>query len=79
MRRDCTDSIHNDLESRIVMLTGPRQCGKTTLSKMLFLNYDYFNYDYPEHRVDLQKNSWDRSKDIIIFDELHKKKLEKLA
>lgn len=72
MKRSAADPIQKDLESKIVMLTGPRQCGKTTLSKMLFSEYDYFNYDYPEHRVDLRQRSWDRKKDLIIFDELHK-------
>lgn len=74
MERACRGQIQKDLESKIVMLTGPRQCGKTTLSKMLFSHFDYFNYDYPEHRVDLKQRSWDRSKDLIIFDELHKMK-----
>lgn len=56
---------------------GPRQCGKTTLSKHLTTSYDYFNYDSAEDRVALKEKSWDREKKLIIFDELHKKKLWK--
>ena len=33
---------------------------------------DYFNYDSSEDRLGLVEKSWDRSKDLIIFDELHK-------
>ncbi|MEA3547809.1 MAG: ATP-binding protein, partial [Thermodesulfobacteriota bacterium] len=50
------------------------QTGKTTLSKMLISNYDYLNFDNPEHRLSLFERSWDRSKKLVIFDELHKLK-----
>jgi uncharacterized protein len=74
MKRYLTDYILDDLKKKIVLLTGPRQSGKTTLSKMLSNNFDYFNFDNPEHRLGLIERSWDRSKDLIIFDELHKLK-----
>ena len=41
---------------------------------MLSNNFDYLNFDNPEHRLGLIERSWDRSKDLIIFDELHKLK-----
>ena len=72
MKRYLTHQIRADLEKKIVLLTGPRQCGKTTLSKMLSDNFDYLNFDNPEHREGLSERSWDRSRDLIIFDELHK-------
>jgi predicted AAA+ superfamily ATPase len=74
MRRALEKYIKADLPEKIVMLTGPRQAGKTTLSKMLSTRFDYFNFDHPRHRLDLQERSWDRSKELIIFDELHKMK-----
>ena len=74
MKRSLTGLITKDLENKIVLLTGPRQCGKTTLSKMITDSYDYFNWDYPEHRIEMQRKSWNRRKNLIIFDELHKKK-----
>jgi len=74
MERYLTNYILDDLKKKIVLLTGPRQSGKTTLSKMLSNNFDYLNYDHPEHRLGLIERSWDRSKDLIIFDELHKLK-----
>ena len=74
MKRYLTDYIMDDLKKKIVLLIGPRQAGKTTLSKMLSSNFDYLNFDNPEHRLGLIERSWDRSKDLIIFDELHKLK-----
>jgi len=74
MERYLTNYILDDLKKKIVLLTGPRQSGKTTLSKMLSNNFDYLNFDNPEHRLGLIERSWDRSKDLIIFDELHKLK-----
>ena len=74
MDRYITKYIQEDLDKKIILLTGPRQAGKTTLSKMLENNFDYFNYDYIDDRLDLQERSWDRSKPLIIFDELHKLK-----
>lgn len=55
------------------MITGPRQVGKTYLSKSLFADYDYLDYDAAEHRLILKEKGWDRRKSLIIFDELHKK------
>ena len=39
------ESIKNDLKSKIVLLSGPRQVGKTTLSKNLITSYEYINFD----------------------------------
>ncbi|MFZ5564677.1 MAG: ATP-binding protein [Thermodesulfobacteriota bacterium] len=74
MKRYLEKHIGNDLKKKIVLLTGPRQAGKTTLSKMLTGSYDYYNFDNADHRLSLLEKSWDRSKALIIFDELHKLK-----
>jgi len=74
MERYLKKYILNDIKKKIVLLTGPRQSGKTTLAKMLSSDFDYFNFDNPEHRLGLIERSWDRSKELIIFDELHKLK-----
>lgn len=74
MERYLTKYIRDDLGSKIVFITGPRQVGKTTLSRMLADDFDYFNFDHPEHRVQLLARSWDRKKPLVIFDELHKLK-----
>lgn len=74
MKRYLQNYIQEDLDKKIVLLTGPRQVGKTTLSKMLKSDFDYFNFDSIDDRLSLQKKSWDRSKPLIVFDELHKLK-----
>ncbi|ESP62483.1 ATPase [Smithella sp. ME-1] len=74
MKRYLEKYIQSDLKRKIVLLTGPRQTGKTTLARMLKTDFDYFNYDNAEHRVSLLEKSWDRSKELVIFDELHKMK-----
>jgi len=72
MKRYLQAALGKDLGQKILLLTGPRQCGKTTLSRMLHADYQYINYDLAEHRLLLMEKSWDRNKALIIFDELHK-------
>jgi len=64
--------MSEELSRKILLLSGPRQCGKTTLSRMLSPDYQYLNYDLAEHRLLLGEKSWDRRKALVIFDELHK-------
>ena len=78
LKRYLSPYLLEDLRDKILLLTGPRQCGKTTLSKNLGLSFDYLNYDEREHHKILFEKSWDREKRYIIFDELHKKKNWKL-
>jgi predicted AAA+ superfamily ATPase len=65
-------SLEQDLGKKILLITGPKQCGKTTLSKMLDDDFQYLSYDLAEHRAALAEKTWDRNKRVIIFDELHK-------
>lgn len=74
MKRYLIDNIRTDLNKKIILLSGPRQCGKTTLARMLSNSYDYINYDSVDHRTLLKERSWDRKKELIILDELHKLK-----
>ena len=76
-KRALTPPIKDDLDTKIVILSGPRQSGKTTISKALFESVHYLNYDSAEDRSILSKLEWDRSSDLIVFDELHKMKLWK--
>jgi len=72
MKRYLYNYIIKDLPTKIVLLMGARQCGKTTLAKSLYPEFDYFNYDAGEDRLALKDKTWDRDKPLIIFDELHK-------
>ncbi len=67
-----------DLKQKILLITGPRQCGKTTLAKELGPSFEYLNYDEQDHNKAFLEKSWDRKKQYVIFDELHKKKNWKL-
>ena len=72
MKRALQDQIAQDLKKKAVFISGPRQSGKTTLARMLTSEHDYLNFDHPEHRISMQERSWDRSKSLVVLDELHK-------
>lgn len=72
MKRFYLEPLKKYLGRKIILISGPRQSGKTTLTKMMSKNSDYLNYDSGEHRKILRDLAWDRRKDLIIFDELHK-------
>ena len=73
MERTLTPYIAKDLETKMVLLSGPRQVGKTTLSQALNMKLQYLNFDSEEHRKIILGKTWDRSLELIVFDELHKK------
>lgn len=74
LQRSIASDIKRDLESKIVILSGPRQCGKTTLSRALHPNHQYLTYDSAEDRALILREQWDRDQELIVFDELHKMK-----
>ena len=75
MKRSLQKPILNDLHEKVVLLSGPRQVGKTTLAKTFFpKSSEYFNADRAEDRLLLQRKAWRRDCDLVIFDELHKVK-----
>lgn len=70
-------------EKSMVFCVGPRQVGKTTLSKIIaqaYANKLYFNWDDPLNRARLIENPFffeelvrkDPTPPLIIFDEIHK-------
>lgn len=68
--------IAKDLERKMVLLAGPRQCGKTTLAKT-FLNKTkghYYNWDILEDKRLIKNNEVDRESKLWVFDEVHKYK-----
>ncbi len=77
MKRTQIEIIEKDLKKKIVFLVGPRQVGKTWLSKEIAKKYKnslYLNYDNAKDRDIIKNESWLNSTDLIIFDELHKMK-----
>lgn len=62
-----------DLKEKMVLLAGPRQCGKTTYSKSLLDKKGvYLNWDIPADRKIIREMSWPKDASLIILDELHK-------
>jgi predicted AAA+ superfamily ATPase len=66
--------VKKDLNKKMVFVAGPRQCGKTTLAKKILKEYDgvYYNWDKDEHKKLIRNNNLDHSKELWVFDELHK-------
>ncbi|MFZ1986880.1 MAG: ATP-binding protein, partial [Desulfatitalea sp.] len=74
MKRYLSEPIRKDLKEKIVLLSGPRQVGKTTLARQLTSSHVYLNYDAAADRRILQAQEWDRDSELAVFDELHKMK-----
>jgi predicted AAA+ superfamily ATPase len=65
--------IAADLIKKMVFIGGPRQVGKTTLSKeFISSNQQYFNWDILEHRSIIKKHQFSADLKLVIFDEIHK-------
>lgn len=69
------EKICQDLEKKMVFIVGPRQVGKTSLSKQIAKNFKhslYLNFDDIDDRITIQKKLWPINLDLLILDELHK-------
>src|SRR4030042_7165048 len=74
MRRYLEEPRQRALGKKIVLVSGPRQVGKTTRSRQLFEPSVYLNLDSGPDREMIRKLEWDRKARLVIFDELHKMK-----
>lgn len=74
MKRSLSLDISKDLHKKIILITGPRQVGKTTLSKSLLEDFLYLNYDNVFDRKQIHKSDIPFGKSNVILDELHKMK-----
>lgn len=69
------EQIQKDLKEKMVFVAGPRQVGKTTLSKHLISSpKHYLNWDTAEDREKIIKMQLP-AKGLIVLDELHKYRL----
>lgn len=77
MNRHLDALIARDLRRKLVFVTGPRQVGKTTLSRALLRANPstpgiYLNYDTARDRVQIERQSWPPTVSLLVLDELHK-------
>jgi len=76
MKRYCENFILADIKKKMVFVGGPRQVGKTTLSKNLCIDLHaeckYFNWDVIDDRRAALNKQWLKEIPLVIFDELHK-------
>lgn len=70
-------NITEDVRKKMVFISGPRQVGKTTLSKQIGKrafsgDYAYLNWDNRDDRAVIMKGLSHAEKKLVIFDEVHK-------
>lgn len=77
MKRYLFDQILNDIKSKMVFITGPRQVGKTYLAKQIMKKFSkpqYLNFDNINDRKIINEMGWRVNADLLVFDEIHKMK-----
>jgi len=74
MQRYLDQRVQADLASKMVFLTGPRQVGKTTLSRQLIAQRggQYLNYDVAADRAIILNQRWSPQAPLLVLDEVHK-------
>ena len=75
MKRLQQHYIIQDLKKKMVVITGPRQAGKTWLAQNIASTYGnstYLNYDDQDHRAIIETKAWLHDTELLVLDELHK-------
>jgi uncharacterized protein len=74
MQRYLDARVQADLAQKMVFLTGPRQVGKTTLSRQLIAQQggQYLNYDVPADLALILHQRWNPLAPLPVLDEIHK-------
>jgi predicted AAA+ superfamily ATPase len=71
--RYLTNRLKKDLKAKMILLSGPRQTGKTWLAKELAGKSGvYLNWDIRDDRKIIQQTAWPKKAPLVVLDELHK-------
>ena len=71
--RYLTENLSKDLKRKMVLLSGPRQTGKTTLAKFLAREKGvYLNWDIRSNQRVIREVGWPKDASLVVLDELHK-------
>lgn len=76
MTRVQASNVYQDLKKKMVLLSGPRQVGKSWLSKQTMRAFSaplYLNWDNPQDRRIIEEQGWPGKTDLLVFDEIHKR------
>jgi len=73
IKRHLATYLKKDLAKKMILLAGPRQCGKSTLAKEITKSEHgtYLNWDIVSDRLLIQKHEFDFNSKLFVFDELH--------
>ena len=65
--------LQRDLRKKMVLLAGPRQCGKTTLAKSFLDDRgEHLDWDITRDRKIIRELAWPKDASLLVLDELHK-------
>jgi len=76
IKRRIEQYIKKDLGKKMVFISGPRQCGKTTLAEILLedIKGTYYNWDVDFHKRLIKDSDLNLKSKLWVFDEIHKYK-----
>lgn len=80
MLREQYMDIKKDLSKKMVLLSGPRQVGKSYLAWQIMKDYQrpvYLNWDNLQDREVILQQGWSVDTDLLVLDEIHKMELWK--
>lgn len=79
LKRYIESFIKEDLKKKMVFISGPRQCGKTTLAKKILddenrnsIIKSYMSWDASEDREKIIKENFPAGSGLLVLDEIHK-------
>lgn len=77
MKRYLDLPVRRDIRQKMVLLSGPRQVGKTFMAQTVMNDFQrpqYLNFDHSEDARIIMGRTWREDADLLILDEIHKLK-----